>query len=163
MAIILVAVALAALAAGVMLRSSPATAPVGRTVSSYFGTPPAWPGPAWKHGIRTASWPELDASAGPAHCGWESITFLTMGWPPGNASPTAASRQYIRDPFGRLQGAHLIGSFAHNPALPPDARPYYTYGGLTLYLGSDMDRYVYIVAPYDSERWPRSDPPAECL
>ena len=146
-----------------MLHSPNAPLPQGRTVGSYFDDPPPWPGPAWHRGIRTASWPELDASAGPSHCGWQSFTFLTMGWPPGNASPTAPSRQYIRDPFGRMTGDHLVGSFAHNPALPPEARPFYSYGSLNLYLGSDEDRYVYFVAPDDSERWPRSDPPAACL
>ena len=125
--------------------------------------PPAWPGPAWRHGNRTASWPELDVSAGPEHCGWQSFAFLTMGWPPGNASPTAPSHQYIRDPFAKMVGVHLTGTWAHNPGVPQDAAVRYTYGSLKLLLGSDEDRYVYIVAPGDSERWPRSDPPAMCL
>jgi hypothetical protein len=164
-AIVLVAVLLAVLAAGVMLRSSSATRPEGRTVAAYFGNPPTWPGPAWQHGNRTASWPELDASAGPGHCGWETLTFFTLGWPLGNASPTAPSRQYVRDPLGRLTGAHLLGTWAHNPTLPADtANTGYHYGPIKLYLAaSDDDRYVYLVAPDDSERWPRSDPAALCL
>ncbi|HKW70918.1 MAG TPA: hypothetical protein VJP81_10070 [Candidatus Dormibacteraeota bacterium] len=111
------------------------------------------------------SWPELDASAGPSHCGWESFTFFTLGWPLGNASPTAPSRQYVRDPFGRLVGGHLLGTWAHNPDLPADAADTgYHYSALRLYLAaSDYDRYVYMVAPYDSERRPRSEPATECL
>lgn len=137
----------------------------GRTVASYFDNPPAWPGPAWKHGNRTASWPELDASAGPPHCGLQSLTFFTLGWPLGNASPGTPQRQYIRDPLGRLVGGHLLGTWAHNPTLPGDARNTgYHYGAVSLYLASsDAERYVYVVAPSDSERWPRSDPPVECL
>ena len=149
-----------------MLRT-PTTAPPqaeGRTVGSYFDTPPQWPGPAWRHGNRTASWPVLDASAGPAHCGWETFTFFTMNWPLGNGAPDAAVRQYIRDPFERMGGASLRGTWAHNPDLPGDVTDTgYHYGLLTLYLGSDADRYVYIVAPDDSERWPRNDPPAACV
>jgi hypothetical protein len=132
-------------------------------VASYFDNPPPWPGPAWRHGNRTASWPELDVSSGPAHCELQSFTFLTMGWPPGNASPTAPSHQYIRDPYGQMTAAHLLGTWAHNPALPHDAAPFYHYFTLTLYLASDANRYAYIVAPGDSERWPRSDPPVSCL
>jgi hypothetical protein len=106
----------------------------------------------------------LDASAGPTHCGWDTFTFLTMNWPLGNGSPDAENRQYIRDPFQRLTGAHLRGTWAHDPNIPGDVVDSgYRYGRLKLYLGSDADRYVYIVAPDDSERWPRSDPPAECL
>ncbi len=146
-----------------MLRSG-GPGPGGRTVGSYFDNPPAWPGPAWSHGNRTASWPELDASAGPQHCGLQSLTFLTFGWPLGNASPTAQGRQYIRDPLDHLVGGHLLGTWAHNPTLPGGAVDTgYHYGTISLYLAPDVDRYVYLVAPNDSERWPRSDPPIECI
>ena len=163
--VVLAAAMVAALAAAEMLRSpSVAPAPEHRTVGSYFDEPPPWPGRAWQVGLgRSASWPEIDASAGPEHCGWDTATFLTMRWPPGNASPVAPSHQYIRDVSGRMVGVHLLGTWAHNSHLPRDAAPLYRYGTLTLYVASDSDRYVYIVAPGDSERWPRSDPPTMCL
>jgi hypothetical protein len=47
--------------------------------------------------------------------------------------------------------------------VPHDAAPCYRYFTLTLYLALDQDQYAYIVAPSDSERWPRSDPPVSCL
>jgi hypothetical protein len=164
-AVVLAAGLLAAIAAAWMLRPAGAPpAPEHKTVGSYFDAPPPWPGPAWQvGGNRTAGWPEIDASAGPAHCGWDAYTFLTMGWPPGNSSPTAPSHQYVRDTSGRMVGAHLLGVWAHNTHLPRDAAPLYRYGTLTLYIASDSDRYVYVVAPGDSERWPRSDPPTMCL
>jgi hypothetical protein len=148
-----------------MLRSPEKTTAGGRTVASYFDSPPPWPGPAWRHGNRTASWPELDASAGPSHCGWQSLTFLTLGWPLGNSSPTAPAREYIRDPYAHTAGLHLRGTWEHNPKLPSDARDTrYSYGTIKLYFAvSDTDQYVYLVAPGDSERWPRSDPMTSCL
>ena len=164
MGAVVAAALLATIAAAVMLRTD-SPAPGGRTVGGYFDTPPAWPGPAWRHGNRTASWPELDASAGPSQCGWQALTFFTLGWPLGNPSPIGPWHQYIRDPFAHLGGAHELGTWAHNPNLPADALDTgYHYATVRLYLaGSDQDRYVYIVAPGDSERWPRSDPVTECL
>ena len=160
----LIACVVVAIAAGLMLRTPMATSEPGRTVAAYFDRPPPWPGPAWKVvPNRTASWPEIDASAGAAECGWDALTFLTIGWPLGNASPNAPFHQYIRDPLQRLTGAHLSGTWAHNPAIPGDATDTgFHYGSLKLVLGSDADRYAYIVAPADSERWPRLDPPAAC-
>jgi hypothetical protein len=136
-----------------------------RTVGSYFDRPPAWPGKPWTKDGRAVDAAELEASAGPSHCGWESATFLNIGWPLGTRSTSAAQdRLYIRDPSRTLQTPYLRGSWAKNPALPADARDTgYRYGALKLYLAlSDQDSYAYLVAPGDRERWPRSEPQTLC-
>jgi hypothetical protein len=136
-----------------------------RTVGRYFDRPPAWPGKTWTIAGRSVDSAELEASAGPSHCGWDSATFLSMGWPLGTRSTSAAQdREYIRDPGRTVQIPYLNGFWALNPALPADAKDTgYRYGALKLYLApSDRDSYVYLVAPADRERWPRSDPPTTC-
>jgi hypothetical protein len=137
-----------------------------RTVGSYFDHPPAWPGKSWTtkdgFGVDTQV---LEAAAGPSHCGWDSVTFLNIGWPLGTSAITAAqSRLYVRDPNGILGGQSLTGAWARNPSLPADARDTgYRYGALKLYLApSNEDANAYLIAPADSERWPRSQPLLAC-
>jgi hypothetical protein len=137
-----------------------------RTVGSYFDHPPPWPGKPWttKNGFGVDT-RVLEAAAGPSHCAWESLTFLNIGWPLGTSAITAdQSRLYIRDPNGALGGQSLTGALVRNPALPADARDTgYRYGALKLYLApSDEDVYAYLIAPVDSERWPRSQPQLAC-
>jgi hypothetical protein len=108
----------------------------------------------------------MQASAGPSHCSWQSATFLIAGWPLGTVSTSPAhDRQFIRDPSGQLASPDLLGAWAHNPVLPSDAFDTgYRYGAIKLYFAaSDQDRYAYLVAPADSERWPRSDPQTMCV
>jgi len=144
------------------------TRPAHTTVASYFDNPPAWPGQPWsRNGIEVGK-DVLESSAGPEHCGWQSATLMFMGWPPGtDATSSAQARQYIRDTRGALVDARFLqGSFEHDPPLPSDATDTgFRYDGvLKLYLApSDADKYVYLVAPADSERWPRSDPMTLCL
>jgi hypothetical protein len=136
-----------------------------RTVGSYFDRPPAWPGKSWTQAGRAVDAAVLEASAGPSHCGWDSATFLNIGWPLGTRSTSAAQdRLYIRDPSRTLPTTYLLGSWARNPILPADASDTgYRYGALKLYLApSDQDSYAYLVAPRDSERWPRSEPQTLC-
>jgi len=145
-----------------------ATHPAHTTVASYFDDPPPWPGQPWSRNGVEVSNEVLESAAGPAHCGWQSATLMSMGWPPGtNATSSAQARQYVRDTKGALlDDRFLKGSFEHNPALPPYATDTaFRYDGvLKLYLApSDADRYVYLIAPADSERWPRSDPMTECI
>lgn len=136
-----------------------------RTVGSYFNQPPGWPGKPWTRAGHNIGWQELATAAGPAHCDWSAATLLTVGWPLGTQAYTAdRARQYIRDPSHRLQGASLQGSWMANSKLPPDARDSgYSYGAVRLFVApSDWDAYLYLVAPADSERWPRSDPMTLC-
>lgn len=136
-----------------------------RTVGSYFDHPAGWPGKPWSKDGRTVAWSELEASGGPAHCGWDTITMLNIGWPLGTSSISSAEdRQYLRDPSHAITTPWLLGSWAKNPKLPSDAGDTgYRYGAVKLYLApSDQDAYAYLLAPADSERWPRSDPPTTC-
>jgi hypothetical protein len=136
-----------------------------RTVGSYFEHAPDWPGKPWVRNGRNVGWQELVTVAGPAHCDWSAAAFLTVGWPLGTQAETAArARQYIRDPAHRLPGTTLLGTWMLNPTLPRDAGDSgYSYGAVRLFTAaSDAGSYVYLVAPADSERWPRSDPMTTC-
>jgi hypothetical protein len=136
-----------------------------RTVGSFFDRPPAWPGYAWERNGSTVGWEQIATAAGPAHCDMQSLTMLNLGWPPGTRATTAASaRQYIRDPARSLYSPYLRGAWERNPSKPADLSDTgFRYGVLKLYLApSDQDRYVYLIAPADSERWPRSDPMTLC-
>jgi hypothetical protein len=136
-----------------------------RTVSSYFDQQPPWTGKPWTRGSRTVGADEVAAIAGQSHCGWESVTFLVLAWPVGTKARNASeARQYVRDPKGIIGTSHVKGFWARNPIVPGDAVDTgYRYGAVRLLLApSDSDFYVYVVAPRDSERWPRGNPPAVC-
>ena len=136
-----------------------------RTVGSYFDSPPAWPGYAWERNGATVGWQQIATAAGPAHCEMQSMTMLHVGWPLGTrADSSAGARQYIRDPRDQLQNPYLQGTWVRNPPAPFDlADTGFRFGVLKLYVApSDQDRYVYLVTPVDSERWPRSDPMTLC-
>jgi hypothetical protein len=136
-----------------------------RTVGSYFDRPPPWPGKPWTHAGQSVDGYVLTAAAGPSHCGWDSATLLTVGWPVGTRAINGdQSRQYWRDPKGIVPATIERGAWKMNPPLPQDAKDTgYRYGSLKLFLApSDQDTYAYLVAPQGSERWPRSEPQAAC-
>ena len=133
--------------------------------SSLFGPPQAWPGTAWTRYGHQVPYSVVDAAAGPSHCGWESATFLTVGWPLGTSAQHAShARQYIRDATKVVPRSHLRSKFAVDVRLPTDARNTgYRDGNVQLYLApSDEDRAIYVVAAGRIERWPRSDPMTTC-
>jgi hypothetical protein len=156
-AVVLVALVLACGSAG------PGAAHGVETVAGVFGAPAPYPGRAWtRDGVEVPP-SEIVAAAGPEHCGWQSATFLTLGWPLGTRPQTAAgARQYVRDP------RHVLGSrlpaLELDATLPADASPTgYAYGAVWLYLApSDQDQAVYMVLGDNVERWPRSDPMTLC-
>lgn len=122
-------------------------------------------GPSWTLNGHQVPASVVDTQAGPAHCGWGSVTFLTLGWPLGtHAQSGAQSRQYIRDPNGVIPTTGLRSRFGLNAELPPDARPTgYQDGNTKLYLApSDEGNVVYLVNGTSIERWPRSDPMTLC-
>ena len=134
------------------------------TVASIFASPPQWPGHAWTRNGHNVPPSEVTAAAGPLHCGWQSATFLTIGWPLGTEAQTADhARQYIRDPHGVVRH-DLQAHLNFHPVLPADARPTgYWYSSAQLYVSpSDADHVVYLVAGHDAESWPRSDPMTTC-
>ena len=58
---------------------------VGKTsVAALFDYPPDYPGYTWMRNGQAVSPQELDVSAGGKHCDWQSVTFLTVGWPLDN-------------------------------------------------------------------------------
>jgi len=134
------------------------------SVAAAFDVPPAYPGYRWTRDGRTVSEFELVTSAGPSHCGWESATYLTIGWPPGTvASYASGAHLYIRDPHGVVATSYRDGLVLH-ATLPPDARPTgHRHGALQIYVSpSDQDRAIYVMGADGAERWPRSDPMTLC-
>jgi len=134
------------------------------TVASAFDPPPPHPY-TWSREGRAVSGFELTTFSGPDHCGWQSATFLIMGWPVGTVSRTIAdARQYIRDPRGAVKTS-LRDRLDLRATLPADARPTgYRHGSIELYLSpSNQNDGIYVVGPGGAERWPRDDPPTGCL
>jgi len=143
---------------------SPGSTPGGTEPAAIFESTPAYPGYPWTREGRTVSPEELGTIAGPSHCGWESATFLNIGWPPGTHSGSAAqARQYIRDPKA-VTPTKLRDLLDLHATLPSDATATgYVYQGIAVYLSpSDQDRAVYVVGTRSVERWPRSDPMTLC-
>ncbi len=135
------------------------------TGGRQFAHPAPWPGIPWTHDDHSVSTSVIDAAAGPSHCGWQSVTFLTMGWPLGTRAANAAqSREYVRDPKGLVGHFGLRSSLDLHATLPSDARSTgYVDGSARLYLApSDDDVAAYIVQGATVERWPRSDPMTLC-
>ena len=134
----------------------------GTTVAEVFASALPYPGYPWTHDGKEVPASEIVAAAGPTHCGWQSATFLTLGWPLGTRPQTATgARQFIRDPNYVLPRSLPLDLHAK---LPADARPTgYRYGLVDLYLSpADQDQSVYLVLGSTVERWPRSDPMTLC-
>jgi hypothetical protein len=133
------------------------------TVAVAFDPPPPQPY-TWLRDGRSVSGFELGTFAGPDHCGWQSATFLIIGWPAGTVSRTIdEAHLYVRDPHGAVKSS-LRDRLVLRAALPADARPTgYRHGSIELYLSpSDQDDGIYVVGPGGAERWPRDDPPSGC-
>jgi hypothetical protein len=134
----------------------------GTTVAEVFASPLPYPGYAWTRDGEKVPGSEIVAAAGPAHCEWQTATFLTFGWPLGSRPQTASgARQFIRDPDHVLPRSLSLDLHA---TLPADAGPTgYAYGPVDLYLSPlDHDQSVYLVLGSTVERWPRSDPMTLC-
>ena len=155
--------------AGVLLAAAMATAactPITKTasLSAAFDNPPSYPGYEWTRNGKSVRYEELGASAGPSHCGWQSATILTIGWPLGTVSASAAqARFYIRDPKG-IMGGSFKDRLIKDAHLPADARATgYKLGSIDLYLSpADQDDDAYLVTSAGAERWPRADPFYAC-
>jgi len=132
--------------------------PNAATVAAAFNVPPRYPGYPWSRDGRRVPLGELTTAAGPDHCGWQSATLLSLGWPPGTVARTAQeARQYIRDPEG-VVSSESKAALGVGVRLPSGARPSgYQTGTIKLYLSpSDQDDAVYLVSPQTVERWPRA-------
>jgi hypothetical protein len=111
----------------------------------------------------------MSVHKGEEHCGAQRATFLFMSWPPGtkiNAGVPVGGpkvRQYVRDPEG-VVSAKLSGSFDDSASLPEDAHPVgFQRGEWRLFISpAEADRFIFLVGPENTERWPRATPPIGC-
>jgi hypothetical protein len=86
-------------------------------------------------------------------CSLQRVTFLQF-----------LGRQYAHDPRGVLgeltsvDGAGRALTFAFLTEAPPGTEPTgFTRGDREIYLGGDVEDYLYIVRPSVVERWPRAE------
>jgi len=85
--------------------------------------------------------------AGPAHCGWASVTFLRFD-----------GQTYLRDPEG-VMGAFVTSAFEVGVQLPETATDAgYRQGASRLWVDPGADGYV-VLDDDIVERWPRSTEP----
>jgi hypothetical protein len=161
------AIAAAALMVTVVIAACTSTQPQGPnpfSIGVAFDNPPAYPGYQWTRNGQAVPTAELEASAGPNHCDWQSATIFTIGWPLGTSAQNAGhSRSYIRDPKG-VMGRTYKERLVKGASLPATARPTgYKLGSIELYLSpADQDEALYLVTPSGTERWPRADPMFGC-
>ncbi|MGL5824749.1 MAG: hypothetical protein ACRCYU_08010 [Nocardioides sp.] len=98
----------------------------------------------------------VSSRSGAEHCGWEDITFLTLGQPPGE-------RRFVRDTTGEFS---LSGTYDAGASLPEDAiDTEWEHAGRHLWLAED-NRTAYLVNtedPTDVEAWPRATEPLLCM
>ena len=79
--------------------------------AAAFDSPPTWPGYQWSLNGKDVGWQVISTVAGPEHCDWQQVTFLTLGWPPGTYSETSQpARQYIRDPKHVARTPYLLAT-----------------------------------------------------
>ena len=94
-------------------------------------------------------------------CPEDDAIFLHLGWPLGTPQLLGPARQYVRDPSGTIVSGS--GPFDPTAKLPDSARfSGYRRGDAELWLGSDVDEFVYLVFDDHVERWPRMVDPVGC-
>lgn len=131
--------------------------PTGSQVADYFSPPKPHPGPVWTRNGRRVDSGELSSSAGHAHCGWQSVVMMYVGWPLGTVSRTSAEvRQFIRDPYGVL-GQGFREKLVRQAKLPADAADTgYRTGDVELWLAPSDPDGAYLRVADNVERWPNS-------
>lgn len=109
----------------------------------------------------------IAVSAGAEHCGWESATFMHLGWPVGTvATSFDDERQYVRDPRGLFDDGALHVGYLGDATLPEDATDTGIHRGRWhLWVSpSEADDAVFIVNDESGivERWGRATPLILC-
>lgn len=109
----------------------------------------------------------LNVYRGAAHCQWESVTFMNIGWPIGTLSNAQGDwRQYVRDPQSLFDDGALHVGYLSDTMLPSDAADTgYHRGAWHLWVSpSQAGDAVFVVNADTSivERWGRADPPILC-
>jgi hypothetical protein len=104
--------------------------------------------------------------SGPEHCHWESVTFLSIAWPPGSVvSSKGEIRQFVHDPDGLFDGLDAIhGSYQEGIEAPPDAvtTGIHTDDVEVWISRSDPDAVFLRHGDGNFDRWPRADPRILC-
>jgi hypothetical protein len=133
------------------------------TVASAFDSPPAYPGYVWTRDGQRAGEFEITTIAGPAHCQWESAAMMFIGWPPPTTAPSGdRARQFIRDPRAAVS-PRFREQLRQGVKLPADARSTgLRHGDIEVFVSPSDDTGIYLVSPFDVERWPISDPMTLC-
>ena len=103
----------------------------------------------------------IHSHAGPEHCDWQDITFLTLD---EGLRPDEDPRLYLRDTEGELED-YLTTSVADVGQLPDDAQDTgFSRDGRRLWLGT-APAAAYLVDESGTrsiERWPASTEPIQC-
>jgi hypothetical protein len=84
---------------------------------------------------------DIDASAGPAHCGWQSVMWFRY-----------KGRQYLRDPLGVMDKA-TIAPFVADAAPPADLVQTGYVSRDRVLLTSTDNRFVWVRTSSSLERW----------
>lgn len=135
------------------------------TVAGCGRSDPRWTGPDGRRvpdgrvrdGVLLHS---VSMAAGPEHCGWQRMQFLTVSWPLGSTTTgfDESLRLYVWDPDGTDQFG-LQGTRAVVTELPSDARDtgYHRRGVRLWFATSDADRYAYLQQRDGTfQRWPKA-------
>jgi hypothetical protein len=100
---------------------------------------------------------------GPGHCGWERATEILMGDPLGTSHNHAPYRIYVRDPENVIGDEEVARLFQPEAKLPSGAQDTgYRQDGSELWMDPMDDRFIYLVSPNGTERWPLDTTPAGC-
>jgi hypothetical protein len=124
-----------------------------------------FPGTPWALDGRPVENDVIQLIAGPEHCGWQDVLFLTMGWPLGRPAVTSdLARQYVRDPSSTVANA-TGGPFQPSVPLPADAFfTGYRYGADELWVSTaTVDDIIYYVRDGHVEGWPRAPEIIGCM
>jgi hypothetical protein len=122
------------------------------------------PAHAWcDAGGRDVSKDYVSFIRGHDHCGWESVLFLTVGWPIGTEIDRYQPHQYVRDPE-RVLRDWPVAPFDPNAQQPADAvSTGITNGRVTLWTSaSEGADAIYVVGDSFVERWPRAEQVVAC-
>jgi len=122
-------------------------------------------GGAWQRDGRAAATEQIESYQGDDHCDWEEVTFLQVAWPPQGTASRTESRQFVRDPEGRLGVAALKTGYQADGKLPADAAAsgFVNDGTELWFAASDQDTRAYLVAADGGvEVWPRATQPLGC-
>jgi hypothetical protein len=103
----------------------------------------------------------VESFAGPEHCDWESVTFLSVNVDLDELGTPADQRWFLRDPEGVLSGEGRI-AYDGDAQLPEDAVDTgLRLEGRELWAEPADDppgpEAVYVVDGDSVERWPRTD------